>query len=117
MGLTMQVSIYGSSREGVVTPPTATPIPQYPEGYLEAQAAKKSKEAGSSEEEAEEEEKPKKRGRKRKSTSGDLSSTPASKQPRFELSKQQLAMVRRDTANKKLWEELLEDSDTVSVCS
>ena len=56
-----------------------------------------------------------KKGRKRKSTSGSTSSTPVAKQPRFELTKQQLSLIKKDSMNKKLWEELLEATDTVSL--
>ena len=97
-----------------MTPPTATPTHlQYPEGYLETQAAKKKK-AASEEDEDEEDVKPKK-GRKRKSTSGSTASTPVAKQPRFELTKQQLSLIKKDSMNKKLWEELLEATDTVRL--
>ena len=87
--------------------PHPLPHPQYPEGYEETQAAKKGKGKAGSDEEA-----TPKRGRKRKSK--DASGTPTSKQPRYELSKHQLTLIKKDMANKKMWEELLGATDTVS---
>ncbi|XP_064386281.1 E3 ubiquitin-protein ligase UHRF1-like [Halichondria panicea] len=88
---------------------------EYPDGYLEAQAAKKqSKEAeaddgAGSEEEADNKGK---RGRKRKAPDSKAPGSPAkkSKQPRYELSKGQRSLIKADTVNSKVWEELLASS-------
>lgn len=90
---------------------------QYPEGYLEAQAAK---EARAEEEEGEEEgegreessgddKKATKRGKKRKSSILEPvnGSSPAAKKPRYELTKQQKTLIKADKLNAKVWEQLV----------
>lgn len=92
---------------------------QYPDGYLEAVAAKeKEKENKNEEEEEEEEEKtqtPSKGKRKRKSQKVESAKSSPSKSPAkklkveaYKLSREQKALIKEDELNKKLWEEAME---------
>ncbi len=113
------------------TPPylSAPPL-QYPEGYLEAQAAKLEQQQAEKEEEEEKmeeggdggaEDSPpasskKSKGRKRKQSDVGNGATPPAKQPRYELTKHQKTLIKADSVNLKLWEELL-DTKTLGAVS
>ncbi|KAF7663568.1 hypothetical protein LDENG_00206770 [Lucifuga dentata] len=89
---------------------------QYPEGYVEAEAAKeKEKENKNEEEEEEEEGTPSKGKRKRKSQGSDSAkSSPAKTTPKkmkmevYKLTQEQKALIKSDESNKKLWDEAME---------
>ncbi|XP_071767852.1 E3 ubiquitin-protein ligase UHRF1 [Centroberyx gerrardi] len=83
---------------------------QYPEGYLETQAAKEKEKENKNE--AEEEETPTKGKRKRKSQGSDSAkSSPAKATPKkmkvevYKLTQEQKALIKGDEPNKKLWDE------------
>ncbi|XP_039623035.1 E3 ubiquitin-protein ligase UHRF1 isoform X1 [Polypterus senegalus] len=87
---------------------------QYPEGYLEAVAAKE-KEKLKDEEDEDVESTPSKGKRKRKSETTDrVSPSPSKKTPKkvkveaYKLTKEQKEMIKEDELNKKLWNEALE---------
>uniref|UniRef100_A0A8C1YJ58 RING-type E3 ubiquitin transferase n=1 Tax=Cyprinus carpio TaxID=7962 RepID=A0A8C1YJ58_CYPCA len=81
---------------------------QYPEGYLEAVAAKEKEKENKNEEDVDET--PTKGKRKRKSQTG---SSPAKSTPKkmkveaYKLSKEQKALIKDDELNKKLWDEAM----------
>ncbi|TRZ03334.1 hypothetical protein DNTS_027491 [Danionella cerebrum] len=83
---------------------------QYPEGYLEAVAAKEKEKENKLEDE---EETPTKGKRKRKSQSAEEKS-PSKATPKklkveaYKLSKEQKALIKEDELNKKLWDEAME---------
>ncbi|XP_056132833.1 E3 ubiquitin-protein ligase UHRF1 [Lampris incognitus] len=86
---------------------------QYPEGYLEAQAAKEKEKENKNEDQ--EEEMPTKGKRKRKSQGGDSAkSSPAKGTPKkmkvevYKLTKEQKSLIKEDELNKKLWDEAME---------
>ncbi|XP_051977679.1 E3 ubiquitin-protein ligase UHRF1-like [Xyrauchen texanus] len=85
---------------------------QYPEGYLEAVAAKEKEKENKNEEDIEET--PTKGKRKRKSQTVDEKSSPAKGTPKkmkveaYTLSKEQKALIKEDELNKKLWDEAME---------
>uniref|UniRef100_A0A4W4ELA1 E3 ubiquitin-protein ligase UHRF n=1 Tax=Electrophorus electricus TaxID=8005 RepID=A0A4W4ELA1_ELEEL len=77
---------------------------QYPEGYLEAVAAKEKEKENKNEEEVTDT--PTKGKRKRKSQTGD---TPKKvKMEAYKLNKEQKALIKEDELNKKLWDEAME---------
>ncbi|KAK1152557.1 E3 ubiquitin-protein ligase UHRF1 [Acipenser oxyrinchus oxyrinchus] len=89
---------------------------QYPEGYLEAQAAKEKEKENKKEDEEEEEdevETPSKGKRKRKSqidkeTSSPVKSTPKKmKVEAYKLTKEQKGLIKEDELNKKVWDEAM----------
>lgn len=87
---------------------------QYPEGYLEAQAAKeKEKENKKEDEEEDEVETPSKGKRKRKSqidkeTSSPVKSTPKKmKVEAYKLTNEQKGLIKKDELNKKVWDEAM----------
>lgn len=87
---------------------------QYPEGYLEAVAAKEKEKENKNEEEVEET--PTKGKRKRKSEmveDQEEKESPAKKTPKkmkveaYKLTKEQKALIKEDELNKKLWDEAM----------
>ncbi|XP_019849105.1 PREDICTED: E3 ubiquitin-protein ligase UHRF1 [Amphimedon queenslandica] len=86
---------------------------QYPEGYLESRASGSGSQEQSSEDERST---PSKRGRKRKSD-GKGSSSPAEKlkQPRYDLNQTQKKLIKRDTANSKLWKEIVDSTGSAGL--
>uniref|UniRef100_A0A8C1SMP0 RING-type E3 ubiquitin transferase n=1 Tax=Cyprinus carpio TaxID=7962 RepID=A0A8C1SMP0_CYPCA len=84
---------------------------QYPEGYLEAVAAKEKEKENKNEEDVDET--PTKGKRKRKSQTVDEKSSPAKSTPKkmkveaYKLSKEQKALIKDDELNKKLWDEAM----------
>uniref|UniRef100_A0A672RVV9 RING-type E3 ubiquitin transferase n=1 Tax=Sinocyclocheilus grahami TaxID=75366 RepID=A0A672RVV9_SINGR len=82
---------------------------QYPEGYLEAVAAKEKEKENKNDEDVDET--PTKGKRKRKSQTG---SSPAKSTPKkmkveaYKLSKEQKVLIKDDELNKKLWDEAME---------
>lgn len=85
---------------------------QYPDGYLDAPSTSGSHDQSSEEDEST----PKKRGRKRKLTTNRTTpSNDKSKQPRYELTTQQKKLIKSDTINSKLWNELLETCDSAGL--
>lgn len=80
---------------------------QYPDGYLEAQKGA----SNGSHDSDEEVRTSKKGGRKRKSVAED-SSPLKSKQPRYELTKQQKELIKSDICNSKMWEEVMQFAES-----
>ncbi|XP_015221250.2 E3 ubiquitin-protein ligase UHRF1 isoform X2 [Lepisosteus oculatus] len=84
---------------------------QYPEGYLEAIAAKEKEKENKNDEEAVTDT-PSKGKRKRKSQ-GEEKSSPAKHSPKkmkvepYKLTKEQKALIKEDELNKKLWDEAM----------
>ncbi|KAL2090228.1 hypothetical protein ACEWY4_014916 [Coilia grayii] len=89
---------------------------QYPDGYLEAVAAKEKEKENKSLEEEEEPQTPSKGKRKRKSQKleGEEKASPAKSPPKkmkveaFKLSREQKALIKEDELNKKLWDEAMQ---------
>ncbi|MBN3319977.1 UHRF1 ligase, partial [Atractosteus spatula] len=85
---------------------------QYPEGYLEAIAAKEKEKENKNEEEAVTDT-PSKGKRKRKSQGAEEKSSPAKHSPKkmkvepYKLTKEQKALIKEDELNKKLWDEAM----------
>ncbi|XP_016085897.1 E3 ubiquitin-protein ligase UHRF1 [Sinocyclocheilus grahami] len=85
---------------------------QYPEGYLEAVAAKEKEKENKNDEDVDET--PTKGKRKRKSQTVDEKSSPAKSTPKkmkveaYKLSKEQKVLIKDDELNKKLWDEAME---------
>ncbi|KAJ8278338.1 hypothetical protein GJAV_G00086540 [Gymnothorax javanicus] len=85
---------------------------QYPEGYLEAVAAKEREKENKGEEEGAGDS-PAKSGRKRRTMTDSEKSSPAStpvkkmKVEPYKLSREQKALIKQDELNKKLWDEAL----------
>ncbi|XP_066551242.1 E3 ubiquitin-protein ligase UHRF1 isoform X2 [Amia ocellicauda] len=85
---------------------------QYPEGYLEAVAAKEKEKENKNEEEAVTDT-PTKGKRKRKSQ-GDEKSSPNKRTPKkvkveaYKLTKEQKGLIKEDEQNKKLWDEAMQ---------
>ncbi|KAM3876053.1 E3 ubiquitin-protein ligase UHRF1 [Diretmus argenteus] len=83
---------------------------QYPEGYLEAQAAKEKENKS----EEEEEQTPTKGKRKKSQGSESAKSSPAKHSPKkmkveiYKLTKEQKGLIKDDKPNKKLWDEAME---------
>ncbi|XP_066551243.1 E3 ubiquitin-protein ligase UHRF1 isoform X3 [Amia ocellicauda] len=86
---------------------------QYPEGYLEAVAAKEKEKENKNEEEAVTDT-PTKGKRKRKSQGGDEKSSPNKRTPKkvkveaYKLTKEQKGLIKEDEQNKKLWDEAMQ---------
>ncbi|XP_073700663.1 E3 ubiquitin-protein ligase UHRF1-like [Garra rufa] len=85
---------------------------QYPEGYLEAVAAKEKEKENKNDEEVDET--PTKGKRKRKSQTVEEKSSPAKSTPKkmkveaYKLNKEQKALIKDDELNKKLWDEAMD---------
>lgn len=88
---------------------------QYPEGYLEAQAAKEKEKENKNESEEEEEEKTPSKGKRKRASKGrdSAKSSPVKGTPKkmkvevYKLTKEQKGFIQEDEPNRKLWDEAM----------